>query len=659
VYAGSGEPNGSSDSEAGLGLFKSTDFGAAWTLVPGSAAVATNRSIKAIATDPRDPSVIYIGTALARHGSSSVNGGRRTPPNAPPLGVYKSTDGGQTFTREQDLSNHTPANPTPPGEGTGSDHGGINKLQPDPNDPDAVHAAVFGYGVWRSSDAGAHWTQVFHTVNQNDFSNPDNTGDTHGDRTEFDLVDLGTRTRAYLGDSSDDFVLGFEDDDTTPLPEAYRSDDVAAITGSADGTYDNADWTKISNRAPGTPGYGAYGWCQNGQCGYDAAVASPPGHADEVWLAGSMNYDELPEYAGQPPRSNGRAVIRSTNANTNAATGAPWRDMTVQLKSPDDASDPLAGLHPDEHALAFSADGSVAFVCSDGGVARVDVSDPTDASGSCDNREYVYDANAGAQPLNADDLADCHRLLDGIPDDITQINNGLDDLQFQSPSFNADDPEGSLLGGTQDNGTWSFTNKKAWFETAGGDGGQSGLDAVSPDIRYHNYYDATPEVNFHGDNPRSWLSINDVTFDSDENRSFYVPFLADPVVGGRAYIGLEHVWRTNDKNADGADPHADPDPDPGTKKPTLKVSHIKTVHRPSRTTVKGRATDASGVKSVSIRFGDGRHNSRVKLSRSGRFTVRHRYGKAATFEVTITATDKAGNTRTVHRTARVRPRRKG
>jgi hypothetical protein len=38
-----------------------------------------------------------------------------------------------------------------------------------------------------------------------------------------------------------------------------------------------------------------------------------------VWLGGSMNYDELPAYAGQPPRSNGRAVIRSTNADGTAA----------------------------------------------------------------------------------------------------------------------------------------------------------------------------------------------------------------------------------------------------------------------------------------------------------------------------------------------------
>src|SRR6185312_642762 len=36
VYAGTGEPNASGDSEAGLGIYKSTDGGDSWTLVPGS-----------------------------------------------------------------------------------------------------------------------------------------------------------------------------------------------------------------------------------------------------------------------------------------------------------------------------------------------------------------------------------------------------------------------------------------------------------------------------------------------------------------------------------------------------------------------------------------------------------------------------------------------
>jgi hypothetical protein len=908
LYAGSGEPNGSGDSEAGLGLFKSTDFGDSWTLVPGSAAVATNRSIGAIATDPRNPNVIYIGTALARHGSSSVNGGRRTPPDAPALGVYKSTDGGQTFTHEDDLTAKTPPNPTDPGEGTGSDwfQGGINKLELDPNNPDALYAGVLGYGVWRSGNGGTTWTQVFHTMNQNDFDNANDPGDTIGDRTEFDLVDLGSTTRAFLGDASDDW--GADGDDSTPAPRVFRSNDVSGITGSPEGDFDNTGWTELTSDTNGDPGFGAYGWCQNGQCGYDSYVASPPGHPNQVWLLGSMNYDELPAYAGAPPRSNGRAVIRSTNANGTAAT-TTWHDMTAVLNS-DDAWDVQSGLHPDEHAVAFSADGNVAFVGSDGGVARVDVSDPVDASGSCDNRRYVYDGATGPEPLNADDLADCHRLLNGIPDDITPINDGLDDLQFQSLSVNPKDPEHSLLGGTQDNGTWSFGGNPAWYESVGGDGGQSGFDAENPDIRYHNYYDATPEVNFHGDDPTTWLAIYDTLQSVDEARSFYTPFIADPVNGGRAYTGLQHVWRTDDhggresdlakqcnslhldpgrkrcgdwaplgpdltadsfgdregqyvavtkratgddgtlwaatrtgrvfisKNADGpagaveftrlddagtpgrfvsgiaidpfdpdhafvsysgygaytpqtqghvfdvtfdpttktatwkdlttnlgdqpvtdvalngdngdlyastdfgvlrlpkgsstweqaapglpqvavygltmsdnghvlyaathgrgayaislpaqgggtptptptatatatatatstatatatatvtATPTTTPTPGGDTKKPSVSVSHIKTVRRPARTTIKGLASDASGLRTVTVRFGDGKRKTRVKLTGSGRFTVRHRYAKPAKYEVTVTVTDKAGNTRTVHRIARVRPRKK-
>src|SRR6266853_3709828 len=97
LYAGTGEPNGSSDSDAGGGLYKSTDGGSSWLLVAGSTAVATGRSVGAIAIDPVNPLHIFIGTDVARHGSSSVNGGRFTPPGAPPVGLYESLDGGATF----------------------------------------------------------------------------------------------------------------------------------------------------------------------------------------------------------------------------------------------------------------------------------------------------------------------------------------------------------------------------------------------------------------------------------------------------------------------------------------------------------------------------------------------------------------------------------
>src|SRR3954464_5197581 len=83
LYAGSGEPNGSSDSEAGVGLFRSTDGGQSWGLLAGSGPGAHDPPIGSIAVNPRD-GTLWIGTDLARHGSSSANGGRRTPPGPPP-----------------------------------------------------------------------------------------------------------------------------------------------------------------------------------------------------------------------------------------------------------------------------------------------------------------------------------------------------------------------------------------------------------------------------------------------------------------------------------------------------------------------------------------------------------------------------------------------
>jgi hypothetical protein len=549
LYAGSGEPNGSGDSEAGLGLFKSTNGGVSWQLVAGSQPVALNRSIGAVAVKPGAPNTIYIGTDVARHGSSAANGGRRTPPGAPALGFYSSTDGGAHFTFSAQLQAKTPANPTPPGAGTGSDwfQGGITKLALDPNNLNTVYAAVFGYGLWRSADGGLNWTQVFHTLNQTAFGTKA-PGDTFGDRVEFEAVNLGGgKTRIYLGDSSDD--LG--------RSQVWRTDDAAAIVGDPNGAYANAGWTELSSPTNGTNGFLAFNYCQT-QCGYDDFVTSPaaqlgvgPGFVSTLWLGGSMNYDELPAYNGAPPRSNGRAVIRSTNGGAVAAD-VSWQDMSATVGSAPSFSF-TQGIHPDQHAVVFDpVDPNIAFVGSDGGVVRIDVRSPQDKSAACAPRRFVYTPGQGAVPLGPADLLDCQRLLSGIPQTITPINDGLNTIQFQSVSFNPKNPTGELLGGTQDNGTFAYTGSPTWLESVGGDGGQSGFDPVTPKTRYHNYFDATPEVNFHGNDPTEWLDIYDPLQTTGELRSFYVPFIADPRVGGRAFIGLEHVWRTDSNGGDPA-----------------------------------------------------------------------------------------------------------
>jgi hypothetical protein len=89
-----------------------------------------------------------------------------------------------------------------------------------------------------------------------------------------------------------------------------------------------------------------------------------------------------------------------------------------------------------------------------------------------------------------------------------------------------------------------------------------------------------------------------------------------------------------------------------TTKPKLTLRKVKRVRRPHRSIVKGRATDASGIRSVVVRWGDGR-KTKAKVSKTGRFTVRHHYRKAKRFTLRVKATDKAGNSRTKKIHARV------
>jgi len=539
LWAGSGEPNGSGDSEAGVGLFRSTNGGSTWTLVDASVPIARDRSIGSIAVNP-DDGTLWIGTDLARHGSSSSNGGRRTPPNAPRLGLYKSTDRGQSF----DLAFAQAPNPTDPATGNDWFQGGVNKIVLDPQDPDTVYAALFGSGVWRSSarleggDAG--FKQVFATRNP---------ADTFGDRTEFDvtLVDGPNNTkvtRAYVGDSSDDEAIS----------ELWRSDNVdQAAAGLTDGTRNLGPWRLLSSPDPAQPGFSSYRYCQ-GQCGYDSGVYADPSDPDTVVLIGSMNYDELQVFGGSQ-RTNGRAVIRSTDAGatfndmTNDATVVPGSDTSLFAGG-------VTGMHPDQHAVAFNPfNPAFFFVGSDGGVVRV-------------NGQYVdHTADCAARNLAGADLALCRQVLRAIPQRIDSLNDSLRTLQYQSVSLNPAAERDDLLGGTQDNGTWAFnptgrpTTPFDAFESIGGDGGQSAIGGDG--VKFHTYFGPTMDANFGSaegdtDSPRGWDYIsepldNAAADEADpEAFSFYVPLTKDPRRPGTVFTGGEFVWRTQDNGGDRA-----------------------------------------------------------------------------------------------------------
>jgi hypothetical protein len=528
IYVGTGEPNGSSDSEAGLGLYKSTDAGNHWSLVGGSLAVAKDRAIGAIAIDPGNRNHILIGTAVARHGLSSQSGGRYTPPGAPPVGLYSSSNGGASFTpaliRAQD--------PVVPGSATGGDffRGGVTDIQYDPLNPNRLFLAMNGYGLSRSNDNGVTWESIFD-------SNPEYEDDPLGTRFDFDAVALPNgKTRIYLGGGSQIF----NDADPPELIDAsrlWRVDDASLPAAALTTGGTNSGWTSLSSSVNGTPGFASYDFCR-GQCWYDQFVVSMPGRPNTVLFGGVFQYEESPLYGG-PDRSNGRAVMLSTDA------GEHFTDMTS------DARNSSSGLlfsaetiHPDQHAIAFvPSNPDIMFVGNDGGVSRTDGTYTND-SDRCNSRG-----------LNAVDLAECRAWLSKIPTRIFVMNEGLGTLQFQSLSVNANNPLRDVMGGTQDNGTLIYSGSPTWFLPVTGDGGDSGIDPTDANKRFHTYTNTFIDVNFRGVDPATWLWVGDTMFFAGlngEQSAFYAPVRQDPVRGGQIFAGMQFVWRTQDTGGDQA-----------------------------------------------------------------------------------------------------------
>ena len=510
IYVGTGEPNGSSDSEAGIGLYRSTDGGNHWTLVPGSRAAAANRGIGGIAVDPSDPDHILIGTAVARHGLSSTAGGRYTPPGAPRLGLWESRDGGATFqlvfARAQDVVN--------PDSPNGSDffRGGITDLEVDPAAPGTFYFTMFNEGVFRGSfAAAASPTQIFTETA------PDGPGGL-GIRYQIAPAALPDgRTRIYLGQGSNR-VGAFPYADASKV---RRTDDARAAA---------VQWTTLSSNVRGTQSYSTWDFCRD-QCSYDMPIASPPGRPDEVWVGGVTQYQELPTRGGADRNmSNGRALMRSLDA------GATWTDMSGDAFPWPNWS----AIHPDLHEIHF-AQGGIAIIGHDGGVTRTSGT-YVDYSAECDN-PFRDLAN---RPLQ---LQMCRMWLKSIPTEIVDLNAGLPTLQFQGLAVDVTDPRNDIQGGTQDNGSPGMTNG-TWELNVRGDGGPPAID-VNGVTRYHAYTGTQFDVNFEGNVQGSWIWISDPMAFSGQASAFYAPLESDPVVSESAFAGMQNVWRT--KTAGNAD----------------------------------------------------------------------------------------------------------
>jgi hypothetical protein len=496
LWVGTGEANAcGSGCEAGVGLYKSTDGGDHWT-GPIGQSVFNARAIGTIAIKPGDPNTLYVGTTRGIRGQASVccDGVVSLIPGAAQWGLYKSTDGGQTWTFIHNGSSDPTLcmnNAVEAADGDACSPRGVRRVVLDPSNPDIVYAASYARGVWRSMDAGATWTQI----------KPSLDPTFNIVRPEIAVVTLANgKTRMYVGEGSEDVPF-------SPPSQFFRSDDVTTASPT---------FTPLSSSDPANPGYGSFNYCEN-QCWYDNYVKTVPGNPDMVYLIGQYAYNETGNI------SNGRAVLLSFDA------GVSFTDLTM------DATDPIQpnGTHPDQHFMVLNPNNPLQYwESSDGGIMRSS-GDLTDISANCAPRGLTGSA-----------LTRCEQLLSLVPTKLTSINKGLHTLQFQSLSvnpFNVND----VQGGTQDNGTWEVTqNPEEWVQTIFGDGGQSGFDIANSAFRFHTYADPEVDVNFSSGLLSDWNWIADTFFIHSEPFQFYFPIISDPAVSKTMFAGTGHVWRT-------------------------------------------------------------------------------------------------------------------
>ncbi|OLB21080.1 MAG: hypothetical protein AUH16_03370 [Acidobacteria bacterium 13_2_20CM_57_7] len=142
VWVGTGEPNNRQSSSWGDGAYKSLDGGKTWKKM----GLEATRHIGRIVIHPKNPDVVYVAALGHLWGAN------------PERGVYKTADGGKTWSQVLKINDDT----------------GVSDVAMDPESPDTLYAAAyerrrtpFGFNgggpdsaIYKTTDGGANWKKL-------------------------------------------------------------------------------------------------------------------------------------------------------------------------------------------------------------------------------------------------------------------------------------------------------------------------------------------------------------------------------------------------------------------------------------------------------------------------------------------------------------------
>ncbi|HEY3704687.1 MAG TPA: sialidase family protein [Terracidiphilus sp.] len=494
-------------------LDSGTSFG------PGSEGLVSGR-IAAIAADPTDVNTIYAAPA----------GG----------GVWKTVDGGSTWTPLTDgqatlamgaiavaPSNHLRVyagtgeanNSEDSNHGQGilvSSDGGatwvlttaagaftrnvIGQIAIDPTNPDVAYAAVGGYpqngqesantGIWKTTNAGSTWTNVTFAAS---------------------LTNTTTWSSVVVDPNTPSIVYAAVGDPFSVSASVYRSSNGGstwtnlgnppggriALAVSPSAAITGSHVLYVAASSPTNFGLAYFGRSDNADATTPAFANLTSGTPDflgggnsgggQGWYDIAVNVDPsgVVYCAGVINYATGtHLVIRSSNL------GVTWSDITS-----------IGGFtpHTDSHAIAFDKNNRM-ILGSDGGVFRYDPVTPG----------------------------------------WTDLNSNLSTIQFVGIGLHPTQI-GTVIGGSQDNGTELYGNALQWGEVNGGDGGFAQFSQTNPSHCYGEFPDGGFFRSLSGCTSGTWVNAG-----PGDAGNFYSPFVVDPTNGDHVlFAGVRVFESTN------------------------------------------------------------------------------------------------------------------
>jgi len=499
--------------------------GGIWKSTDGGASwtpkadLLVNIAVNSMLLDPRNPNVLYAGTGEGFFNADAVRG----------AGVLKSTDGGETWTQIASTANN-------------SDFFYVQKLVISKGSSQRLYAAT-RTGVFRSNDGGGTWTKVLNGAGVNGcmdlaiqtdraLANVFAACGTFAQSTIYRALDTaGTQNwvpvHSPAGAGRTTLALAPSNQNIIYAMAAsnvagnYRDGLLGVYRSTASGAA--GSWTtQVDNTSPTRLNRALLSntvYHFLADCGFGGSNQ----FLNQGWYDNTLAVDPKDPnivWAG------GIDLFRSNDGGQNWGQASHWW-FTAGV-------DPEYN-HADQHTIVFHPqyDGvtnRIMYTGNDGGVHRtMDARAPVSFSPEPVN---------GASPV-------CGNTAPGVLS-WQSLNNGYEVTQFY---HGVAYPDGNtFFGGTQDNGTLRGSiGSTTWSMIRGGDGGYVAVNPANTNMLWAENTNLSIQRSTNGG--ATYSSVTSGITEPQGNFLFITPFVQDPTNASRMYIGGARVWRASNATA--------------------------------------------------------------------------------------------------------------